>query len=56
MNDRELPYNRSLTALESVLAGVERPGDFCTHGALALPLPVVRVDGVGTLAFPLVEA
>jgi hypothetical protein len=56
MNDRELPYNRSLAALESVLAGVERPGDFCTHGALALPLPVVRVDGVGTLAFPLLEA
>jgi hypothetical protein len=56
MNDRELPYNRSLAALESVLACVERPGDFCTHGALTLPLPVVRVDGVGTLALPLLEA
>jgi predicted 2-oxoglutarate/Fe(II)-dependent dioxygenase YbiX len=56
MTDDELPYNRSLDALESLLAGVERPGDFCVHGAPALPMPMVQVDSVGTLSFPLQEA
>ena len=30
--------------------------DFCMHAALALPMPVVQVDGVGSLAFPLLES
>jgi hypothetical protein len=30
-----------------LLAGVRRPGDFCVQGAFALPVPMVRVDGVG---------
>lgn len=53
MTDKDLPYNRSLEALESSLAGVKRPGDFCVHGALALPMPMVEVDGIGLLSFPL---
>lgn len=56
MTDNDLPYNCSLDALESVLARVERPGDFCVHGALALPMPMVQVDGVGLLSFPLLQA
>jgi hypothetical protein len=55
MTDNDLPYNRSLDALESLLARVNRPGDFCVHGALALPMPMVQVDGVGSLSFPLLE-
>ncbi len=51
----DLPYNRSLDALELLLAGVRRPGDFCVHGALALPMPMVEVDGVGLLSFPLLD-
>src|SRR5450759_909845 len=55
MTESDLPYNRSLTDLESLLARVKRPGDFCRHGALALPMPMVQVDGVGSLSFPLLE-
>jgi hypothetical protein len=55
MTDPDLPYNRSLHDLESLLARVERPGDFHVHGALALPMPMVHVDGVGPLSFPLLE-
>ena len=53
MNDDDLSYNRSLEPLELLLAGVRRPGDFCVHGALALPMPMVEVTGIGLLSFPL---
>ena len=56
MTDNDLPYSRSLAPLESLLAGVKRPGGFCVHGALALPMPMVQVDGVGLLSFPLPQA
>jgi hypothetical protein len=56
MTDDDFPYSRSLAPLESLLAGVKRPGDFCVHGALALPMPMVQVDGVGLLSFPLPQA
>ncbi len=56
MTDSDFPYSRSLAPLESLLAGVKRPGGFCVHGALALPMPMVQVDGVGTLSFPLPPA
>lgn len=56
MTESDLLYNRSLADLESLLIRVKRPGDFCMHGALALPMPVVQVDGVGSLSFPLLEA
>jgi hypothetical protein len=56
MTDDDFPYSRSLAPLESLLAGVKRPGGFCVHGALALPMPMVQVDGVGLLSFPLPQA
>ncbi len=56
MADNDLPYNRSLDALESLLAGVKRPGDFWVSGVLALPSPMVEVAGVGLLPFPLPPA
>jgi hypothetical protein len=46
----------AIDALESLLGGVRRPGDFSVHGALALPMPLVQVDGVGPLSFPLPDA
>jgi hypothetical protein len=55
MTESDLPYNRSFADLESLLSHVERPGDFCMHAALALPMPLVQVDGVGSLSFPLLE-
>jgi hypothetical protein len=39
--------------LLSVLSSIERPGSFCTQGALPSPLFRLDVAGVGTLAFPL---
>lgn len=56
MTDNDMPYSRALAPLESLLAGVNRPGGFCVHGALALPMPMVEVDGIGLLSFPLPQA
>jgi hypothetical protein len=56
VTESDLPYNRSLAGLESLLSCVKRPGDFCMHGSLALPMPLVQVDGVGSLSFPLLES
>lgn len=55
MTESDLLYHRSLADLESLFTCVKRPGDFCMHGALALPMPMVQVDGVGPLSFPLLE-
>ena len=46
----------SNAALTDILEAVDRPGDFCTHGRLYLPMPVLAVEGVGTLSFPVAEA
>lgn len=56
MIESGLPYNRSLADLELLLSRVKRPGDFSMHGALVLPMPMVEVDRVGSLSFPLLEA
>lgn len=42
MTDNDFPYSRSLAPLESLLAGVKRPGGFCAYGALPLPMPMCR--------------
>jgi hypothetical protein len=34
MNDPDLPYIHSFEALELLIAGGRRPGDFCAHGAV----------------------
>ena len=41
--------NRSL---EKLLQSIDRPGDFFAHGRLLIPMPVLKVDGVGLLSFP----
>ena len=38
--------------LEKLLQSIDRPGDYCTHGRLLIPMPVLEVDGVGALSFP----
>ncbi len=52
-NDRiAVPYNQKLTRLETLLAGVQRAGDFFVHGSLDAPIPRVEIDGIGVLSFP----
>ncbi len=41
-----------LEALPNLLAEAKRPGDYYTAGTIAAPLPLIEVDGVGPLAFP----
>jgi hypothetical protein len=50
-----VPYNRDLKALEELLAGVRRPGDFAVQGSLEAPMPRVEVEGVGLISFPVPE-
>jgi hypothetical protein len=52
----QIEYHQGLEALEKLLAGVKRPGDFYVHGTIEVPLPRVEVDGTGVLSFPLPEA
>ena len=49
----EVEYNRELKALEAILSGVKRPGDFFIAGTMEIPMPRVEVKGVGTLSFPI---
>ncbi len=42
--------------LTELLLSVKRPGDFCTHGRLFLPMPTLTVEGVGLLSFPVADA
>ncbi|MEW6159374.1 MAG: 2OG-Fe(II) oxygenase [Verrucomicrobiota bacterium] len=50
-----VPYNRDLKALEELLSGVRRPGDFFVQGSLETPMPRVEVEGVGVISFPVPE-
>ena len=45
----EYATNAPLTELRR---SVVRPGDFCTHGRLFLPMPTVNVESVGLLSLP----
>ena len=40
------------TPLTELLRSVDRPGYFCTHGRLFLPMPTVNVASVGLLSLP----
>ncbi|MCY3754311.1 MAG: 2OG-Fe(II) oxygenase [Alphaproteobacteria bacterium] len=52
----EIDYAKNCEALERLLASVDRPGDFCAGGRSFAPMPVLAVDGVGTLSFPVPDA
>ncbi len=51
-----VPYNRDLKALEELLSGVRRPGDFFVQGSLETPLPRIEIESVGVISFPVPEA
>lgn len=51
-----VPYNHDLKALEELLSGVRRPGDFFVQGSLETPLPRVEIEGVGLISFPVPAA
>ena len=48
----EIDYATNCKRLEDLLASVDRPGDFCTGGRSFVPMPVLAVEGVGALSFP----
>ena len=48
----DIEYGPDSAGLEELLRSVERPGDYCAHGRLFAAMPVVHVDGVGALSFP----
>ncbi len=48
----DIQYASDRQRLESLLQSVDRPGSYCTHGRVFVPMPSVRVEGVGMLSFP----
>ena len=55
MQEVSIEYNRNRAALVQLLESIDRPGDYCTHGRLFVPMPRIEVDQVGTIAFPVLE-
>jgi hypothetical protein len=51
----ETENNTSLTALETLLFKVTRPGNFYMQGSREIPMPSMTVKGVGSLSFPIPE-
>ena len=47
-----IEYNEGLKPLEKLLGEIDRPGDYCTHGSLYVPMPLLQVEGVGAISFP----
>ena len=52
----EIDYATNYEPLERLLASVDRPGDFCAGGRSFAPMPVLAVEGAGTLSFPVPDA
>ena len=50
-----IEYNQDMARLSELLGQVDRAGSFVTSGLWTGVLPRVDVDGVGTVAFPLLE-
>ena len=40
-----VPYNHDLKPLETLLAGVRRPGDFCVQGSLEAVVADMELSG-----------
>ena len=51
----QIEYNRELKPLETLLAKVKRPGDFHVSGSLVTMLPSLEIEGVGPVAFTMLE-
>ena len=50
-----IEYGQDSAEIEELLSSVERPGNYCALGRLFAAMPVVSVDGVGQLSFPVPE-
>ncbi len=48
----KLEYQQDSPELEALLLSIDRPGSFCTSGTLVCPMPVLTVENVGILSFP----
>ncbi len=48
----EIEYAADRQRLQKLLQSVDRPGGFCAHGRTYAAMPVVEVEGAGTLSFP----
>ncbi|MXX07497.1 MAG: 2OG-Fe(II) oxygenase [Gammaproteobacteria bacterium] len=55
MTDFDIDYASGRRPLERLLESVDRPGDYCVHGRLTVPMPRLEVDAVGLLSFPVPE-
>lgn len=51
MTDFDIDYADE-EQLEELLQSVDRPGGFCTHGRVFVPMPALEVEGVGLLSSP----
>ena len=56
MPNFDVAYHPAQSALEGLLESIDRPGEYCTHGRLFVPLPRLEVAGAGLIAFPVLPA
>jgi len=52
----EIDYNHELDTLAELLASVKRPGSFFASGSIETPMPRLEIEGVGTIAFPVLDS
>ena len=52
----DIEYAVDRQPLQELLESVDRPGGFCTHGRLFVPMPRLDVEGVGMLSFPVPDS
>ena len=52
----DIEYAVDRQPLQELLESVDRPGGFCTHGRLFVPMPRLEVKGVGVLSFPVPDS
>ena len=55
MSSIDVDYNQDLSALAGLLSSVKRPGSFFTSGSIGASLPRLEIEGVGTIAFPVLD-
>ena len=56
MGFTQIEYNTEQSEIERLLVSLDRPGDYCVHSKLVSPMPLMQVDEIGTIAFPVQEA
>ena len=53
MREFDLASDSPLAPLMDLLRSVDRPGDYCTHGRLLVPMPRLEVRPAGRISFPI---